>query len=78
MHCILSLNQLVIACRDVSSIEKSRSAHRILVGKSDGKRSLGRLKRKWEENIKVDMREAGTDSGDWIDLAQKETNGVFI
>jgi hypothetical protein len=40
------------------------------VGKSDGKRPLGRPRRKWVDNIKMDLREVGWDDRDWIDLTQ--------
>jgi hypothetical protein len=43
---------------------------RILAGKPEGKRPLGRPKRRWVENIKIDPRETGWDGMDWIDLAQ--------
>jgi hypothetical protein len=46
-----------------------RNAYRILVGKPDGKIPLGRPRRRWVGNIKVDLRETGTDGTDWIDLA---------
>jgi hypothetical protein len=39
------------------------------VGKLEGKRPLGRPTRRWEDNIKIDFREIGWDSMDWIDLA---------
>jgi hypothetical protein len=41
-----------------------------LVGKSEGKRPLGRPRRRWVDNIKIDLREKGWDGMDWIDLAQ--------
>jgi hypothetical protein len=44
--------------------------YRILVGKPEGKRSLGRPRRRWVDNIKIDLREIGWDDMDWIDLAQ--------
>ena len=44
--------------------------YRALVGKSEGKRPLGRLRRRWEDNIKVDLREVGCDPGEWIFLAE--------
>jgi hypothetical protein len=47
-----------------------RNAYRILVGKPEGKRPLGRPKRRWVDNIKMDLREEGWDGRDWIDLAQ--------
>ena len=40
------------------------------VGKPEGKRPLGRLRRRWKENIKMNLREVGCDTGDWIDLAE--------
>jgi hypothetical protein len=49
---------------------EKRNANRILVGQPEGKRPLGRLGRKWENNIKMDFREIGWVSVDWIDLAQ--------
>ena len=51
-------------------MEDSRNAYRVLVRKPEGKRSLGRLRHRWEENIKMDLREMSCDVGDWIDLAQ--------
>ena len=53
----------------VSHIEKSRNAYRVLVGKPEGMRPLGRPRRRWEYNIKMDLSEVGCDPGDWIALA---------
>jgi hypothetical protein len=50
-------------------VEK-RNAYRILVGKPEVKRPLGRPRHRWVENIKMDLREIGRDGMDWIDLAQ--------
>jgi hypothetical protein len=47
-----------------------RCAYRILVGKPEGKRPLGRHRRRWEGNIRMDLREIGWSGMDWIDLAQ--------
>jgi hypothetical protein len=47
-----------------------RNAYRIMVGKPEGKRPLGRPRRRWVDNIKMDLREVGWDGRDWIDLAQ--------
>ena len=44
--------------------------HRVLVGKSEGKRPLGRPRRRWEDNIKMDLQEVGVGRGDWMELAQ--------
>jgi len=43
--------------------------HRVLVGKPEGKRPLGRPRHRWEDNIKMNLREAG-GGGDWMELAQ--------
>ena len=48
----------------------SRGIHRVLVGKSEGKRPLGRPRRRWENNIKMDLQEVGCEGMDWIELAQ--------
>jgi hypothetical protein len=45
------------------------NAYRILVGKPEGKRPLGRPRRRWVDNIKIDLRLIGWDGMDWIDLA---------
>jgi len=47
-----------------------RGAYRVLVGKPEGKRPLGRPRHRWE-NIKMDLQEVGCEVRDWIDLAQK-------
>ena len=44
--------------------------YRVLVGKHGGKRPLGRGRRKWEDNIKMDLQEVGYGGMDWIELAQ--------
>jgi hypothetical protein len=49
---------------------EKRNAYRILVGNPEGKSSLGRPRRRWVDNIKMDHREIGRDGMDWIDLAQ--------
>jgi hypothetical protein len=46
------------------------NAYRVLVGKAEGKRSLRRPRRRWVDNIKIDLREIGWDGMDWINLAQ--------
>jgi hypothetical protein len=53
---------------------EKRNAYRILVGKLEGKRPLGRPRRKWVDNIKIDLREIEWDGVDWIDLAQDRDN----
>jgi hypothetical protein len=47
-----------------------RNAYKVLVGELEGKRPLGRPRRRWEDNIKMDFREIGLWSVDWIHLAE--------
>jgi hypothetical protein len=47
-----------------------RDAYRALVGKPEGRRPLGRHRRRWEDNIKMDLRQVGWGGMDWINLAQ--------
>jgi hypothetical protein len=49
---------------------EKRNAYRILVGKLEGKRPLGRHRPRWEDNIKADLREIEWGGMDWIDLTQ--------
>ena len=53
-----------------STCGESRSVYRVLVGKPEGKRPLGRPRRKWEENIKMDLQDLGCEGRDWIELDQ--------
>ena len=54
----------------VELLELSRNAYRVLVGRPEGKRPLGRPRRKWEGKIKMDLREVGCDPEEWIDVAE--------
>jgi hypothetical protein len=56
--------------RACSTNGKKRNAYRILEGKPERKRPLGRPRRRWVDNIKMDLRGIGWDGMDWIDLAQ--------
>ena len=49
---------------------EGRGVYRVLVGKPEGKRPLGRPRRRWEDNIKMDLQEVGCGSIEWIELAQ--------
>jgi hypothetical protein len=49
---------------------KDRGVYRVLVGKPEEKRPLGRLRRRWEDNIKMNFQEVGGSGGDWMELAQ--------
>jgi hypothetical protein len=54
----------------VARMGEDRGVHRVLVGRPEGKRALGRPRRRWEDNIKIDLQEAGGGHGDWMELAQ--------
>jgi len=54
----------------VARMGERRGVIRVLVGKPEGKRPLGRPRRRWENNIKLDLREVGCGDMDWIELAQ--------
>jgi len=54
----------------VASMGEGRGVHRVLVGKPEGKRPLGRHRRRWEDNIEMNLQEVGWGCGDWMDLAQ--------
>jgi hypothetical protein len=49
---------------------EGRVAYRILVGRPEGRSPLGRPRRRWEDNIKMDLQEVGWEGMDWIDMAQ--------
>jgi len=50
---------------------EGRGVYRVLVGKPEGKRSIGRPRHMWEDNIKTDLQEVGCGGMDWIELAQE-------
>ena len=54
----------------VAHMGERRGVYRVLVGKPNGKRPLGRSKRRWEDNIKTDLQEVECAVIDWIELAQ--------
>ena len=54
----------------MARMEEGRGVHKVLVGKPEGKRSLGRRRRGWEDNTKMDLQEVGCGGMDWIELAQ--------
>ena len=54
----------------VARMGETRGVYRILVGKPEGKRPLGRPRRRWEDNIKTGLQEVGCGGVDWIELAQ--------
>jgi hypothetical protein len=55
---------------NVARLGEGRVVYRVLVGKTEGKRPLGRPRRRWKDNIKRDLREIEIDGANWIQLAQ--------
>ena len=51
-------------------MEEGRGVHKVLVGRPEGKRPLGRPRRRWEDNIKMDLQEVGRGGGDCMELVQ--------
>jgi hypothetical protein len=62
----------------VARLGEGRGVYRVLVGKPKGKRPLGRTRRRWEDNIKMDIQEVGCGGMDWIDLAQDRVCGGHL
>ena len=54
----------------MARMEEGRGVHKVLVGKPEGQRPLGRPRRKWEGKNKMDLEEVGRGGGDWMELAQ--------
>ena len=54
----------------VAGMGERRGVYRVLMGKPEGKRPLGRPRRRWEDNIKMDLQEVRKGYGDWMELAQ--------
>jgi len=60
-------------------IGERKDVHMVLVGKPEEKRQLGRPRRRWEDNIKVDLQEVGCGGMDWIEMAQdRDRWRVFV
>ena len=55
---------------NVARMEEGRSVFKIFKGKRTGKKSLGRPRRRWEDNIRMDLEEIGINAGNWVDSAQ--------
>jgi hypothetical protein len=55
---------------NVAHMGEGRGVYRVLVGRPEGKRPLGRPRRRWEDNIKLDLKGIGIDAANWIQLAQ--------
>jgi len=54
----------------VARMGEGREVYKVLVGKPEGKRPLGRPRRRWDDNIKMDLQKVGRGCGDWMELAQ--------
>jgi hypothetical protein len=78
LHCLYSSPNIVKVIKSrrmrwaghVARIGEGKSVYGVLVGRPEGKRPLGRPKRRWEDNIKMDLREMGIDGANWFLLAQ--------
>ena len=62
----------------VAKMEKGRSAFAILTGKLAGKRLFGRPRRRWEDNIIMDLNEIGINTRNWVDSAQDKNFGELL
>jgi hypothetical protein len=67
---IPSVTNGILWAGHVARMGEKRNAYRILMGMPEGKRPLGRPRRRWVDNIKIDLREIGWDGVDWVDMAQ--------
>ena len=63
---------------ECSAYGERRGVYRVLEGKPEGKGSLGRPGRRWEDNIKMDLREVGCGGMDWIELAQDKVRWAAL
>ena len=54
----------------MARMEEGRGVHKVSVWKPEGKRPLGRPRRRWEDNIKMDLQEVGRGCGNWVELVQ--------
>jgi hypothetical protein len=57
---------------------EERKVYKVLVGKPEGKRPLGRPRRRWGDGVRMDLREIGFGGVDWIRLAQDRTGGGLL
>jgi hypothetical protein len=75
MYCLSNIVRVIKSRRrrvagHVARLRERRGIYRVSMGKSEGKRPLGRTRRRWEENIKMDLHNVGCGGVDWIELAQ--------
>jgi hypothetical protein len=62
----------------VARIGEGRGVYRVLVGRTEGKRQLGRPKRRWEDNIKMDLGEIGIDGANWTGWLRIGSGGGLL
>jgi hypothetical protein len=62
----------------VARMGEERGAYRILVGRPEGRRPLGKPRHRWEDNIKMDLREVGWGGMNWIELVQERDGGGLL
>jgi hypothetical protein len=60
----------------VARMGEDRKVYKVLVGKPEGRRPLGRLRRRWEDGVRMDLRQIGLGGVDWIRLAQDRDRAV--
>ena len=75
LYCLPNIVRVIKSSRmrwagHVARMGKGRGMYRVLMGKPEEKRLLGRPRRRWEDNIKMDLQEVGCGVMDWIELAQ--------
>ena len=76
MQRVKNINKYIENCAsrwsftNVARMGQGRVVYRVLVGKPEGKRPLEKPRRRWEDNIKMDLKEVGGGCGDWMELAQ--------
>ena len=63
---------------NVARMGQRRGVYRVLVGKPEGKKPLGRPRRRWEDSIKMYLQEVGGGCGDWMELAQDKDSGGHL
>ena len=66
----LNSTKRVVVCPLFARMEEGRGVHKVLVRKPEGKRPLGRQRRRWEDNIKMELQEVERGCGDWMQSAQ--------
>jgi hypothetical protein len=62
----------------VASMAEGKGVYGFFVGRPNEKRQLGRVRHRWEDNIKIDIRERGIDGANWIQLAQDGSSGGLL